>query len=80
MRPWQIEAMYYFGRHERRYPADGAQGYPAMYHGQVSRAIPVEGVVTDGPNWARSPQVRFWLEPEKVTVLDRVLRWLRRPR
>ena len=75
MRPWQEEALVYWGRHDRRYPADGAQGYPAAYHGQVSRAIPAEGFV-GGMSWEKSPQVRFWLEPEKKTLWERIVEWL----
>ena len=76
MRPWQEEALVYFGRHDKRYPADGAQGYPACYHGQVSRAIPVMGTVTSGASWERSPQVRAWLDPEPKTLWERFIDWL----
>lgn len=76
MRQWQLDGLTYFGKHDRRYPADGAQGYPAMYHGQVSRAIPVAGTVTGGASWERSPQVRAWLDPEPKTIWERFLAWL----
>ena len=68
------------GRHCRRYPANFSQGYqydPHQYrqHG-VSRAIPVDGRI--GASWERSPQARFWLEPERVPVLRRNLEWLKK--
>lgn len=76
MRDWQLGSLVYFGRHERTFPADGAQGYPACYHGQVSRAIPVSGTVTSGASWERSPQVRAWLDPEQKTLWERFREWL----
>ena len=76
MRDWQLESLCYFGKHDRRFPADGAQGYPACYHGQVSRAIPVTGTVTSGASWERSPQVRAWLDPEPKTLWKRFREWL----
>ena len=76
MRDWQLESLVYWGRHDRRFPADGAQGYPACYHGQVSRAIPVTGTVPSGVSWERSPQVRAWLGPEPKTLWERFIDWL----
>lgn len=68
------------GRHCRRYPAQFAHGYQYDPHrfrqSGVSRAIPVEGTV--GPAWENSPQVRAWLEPERVPVLRRILEWLKK--
>lgn len=63
------------GRHSRMVPADGAYGYPAPYHGQILRAIPVMGTVQGKPSWENSPQVRFWLEPEKPSLRERLRRW-----
>lgn len=63
------------GRHSRITPADDAHGY--QYHGQVLRAIPVTGTVDAGPSWRRSPQVRFWLEPERVGWWRRFVAWLK---
>ena len=46
---------------------------------RVNRAIPVDGAVGDEPpSWLRSPQARFWLEPEKKSLRQRFLEWLRK--
>ncbi len=82
------------GRHTRIYPAGFATGYKyrmpdldrrpkaqPVYsmRDRVNRAIPADGVVADpGPSWARSPQVRFWLAPEKLPIWKRIKRWLER--
>ena len=68
------------GRHSSVAPADGAMGYPPFYHGQVIRAIPIDGVVGDRrPSWANSPQVRFWLEPKRLGLWARFRKWLMSP-
>ena len=69
------------GRHCKRIPAPFAHGYrydPHVYrqHG-VSRAIPVDGRI--GASWEGSPQARFWLEPERKSLKQRIIEWLRRP-
>ena len=66
------------GRHSRMIPADGACGYPAPYHGQILRAIPVTGTVRGRPSWENSPQVRFWLDPERKTIRQRIREWLQK--
>ena len=46
---------------------------------RVNRAIPVDGAVGDDPpSWTRSPQARFWLEPEKKSLRQRFREWLRK--
>lgn len=67
------------GRHSSISPADGACGYPAPYHGQILRAIPVTGTVGGRPSWERSPQVRFWLEPERKSLWQRLKEWMVKP-
>lgn len=76
------------GKHSKLYPALFACGY--QYHGRrseqeptmwdrVNRAIPVDGTVGDArPTWNRSPQVLFWMEPEKASLWERIKAWLRR--
>ena len=76
---WQLDAIPAPGKHSRMIPADGACGYPAPYHGQVLRAIPVIGTVTERPTWEQSPQVKYWLEPEKKTMWQRFLDWMVKP-
>ena len=45
---------------------------------RVNRAIPVEGTVTDTPpRWAQSPQARHWLEPERIGIWARFIKWLK---
>jgi len=72
----QIEAP---GRHTRICAAPFAHGYKYDPHafraGGVSRAIPVDGTV--GSSWHNSPQVRFWLEPERKTLWRRIMEWLK---
>jgi hypothetical protein len=79
MKQWQLDATPAPGKHSRMIPADGACGYPAPYHGQVLRAIPVIGTVTERPTWGQSPQVKYWLEPEKKTMWQRFLDWMVKP-
>lgn len=63
------------GRHSRMEPAYDAVGY--QYHGQVLRAIPVDGRITETPpTWSRSPQVRFWLDAPKKPLGLRIREWL----
>lgn len=45
---------------------------------RVIRAIPVDGSVGDTqPSWTRSPQARHWLEPERIGILARFIKWLK---
>lgn len=87
--PWQDDPGIYYGKHVRlTLPPTAGIGYPIptpepVYSFndplKVSRAIPVEGLVTDpGPSWARSPQARFWLESKKPTPIQRTLMALKR--
>lgn len=73
---WQLDAPPAPGRHSRMDPALGAQGYPPIYHGQVLRAITVEGTVTDGPVWTMGPQMGWWRKPERMTLWERIVWWL----
>ena len=41
----------------------------------VIRAIPVDGRV--GLSWTQSPQVKFWLDEPKKTILERIMDWLK---
>lgn len=76
LKEWQMEAIPAPGKHSLMLPADGSCGYPAPYHGQVLRAIPVIGTVTERPTWGQSPQVKYWLEPERETLWARIVKWL----
>lgn len=76
MKEWQMEAIPAPGKHSKMDPAWGAQGYPHVYHGQVLRAITVEGTVTDGPVWGMAPQMEWWRKPEKLSIWQRMWRWL----
>lgn len=78
----------YFGRHEKRCPADDAVPYRYNYaiHGndawlrdwsRVQRAIPVEGTM-ERLSWNQSPQVKFWLDKPTPSLLDRLRAWWRR--
>ena len=62
------------GRHSRMEPAGFALGYQYRDPDMVIRAIPVDGYI--GKGWSRSPQVRFWLQEEKKTILERIKEWL----
>ena len=75
----------YWGRHDRKYPADDGIGYRynGNIHGndlwlrdwsRVCRAIPVTGTV-EPISWRQSPQVRFWLDEPKKTLWERFLIW-----
>lgn len=71
------------GRHSRRYPAEDAKGYrfgPPIWSG-VGRAIPVDGTVSEPvrTDWERSPQVRYWLKPEKKSLAERIREWMVKP-
>ena len=87
--PWQDDPGIYLGKHARlTLPPTAGIGYPIptpepAYSFQdpqrVSRAIPVEGRVDDpGPSWSRSPQARFWLEPEPESIPTLILRTLKK--
>ena len=78
----------YFGKHDKRYPADDGIGYRynPLIHGndvwlrdwnRVNRAIPVEGTL-EKATWNQSPQVKFWLDEPKKTIRERLLAWWRR--
>ena len=77
------------GRHSRMDPAGFARGYrydprpkeaPYSMWDRVIRAIPVDGTVADAPpSWYRSPQARGWLAPEKPTLRERLIAWLKSP-
>ena len=62
------------GRHSRMEPAGFALGYQYENPNKVIRAIPADGYIDR--SWARSPQARMWLEPERRTVLERLRDWL----
>ena len=66
------------GKHSRVVPVIGADGYPRVppVGAGVIRAIPAEGAV--GGSWSRSPQARYWLEPERKTILQRFAEWLKK--
>lgn len=64
------------GRHSRMEPAGFATGYQYSDPDMVIRAIPVDGYI--GKSWTRSPQVRFWLQDEKKTILERIIEWLKK--
>ena len=74
--PWQEDPELYFGRHRHlTLPATSGIGSPPQWSFQdplrVDRAIPVDGAVTDpAPSWSRSPQARFWLEPERKSIRE----------
>ena len=77
--PWQDDPENYLGKHTRlTRPATAGIGYPKpaqVFSFQdpqlVSRAIPADGNVTDpGPSWQKSPQARFWLEPERKSIRE----------
>ena len=82
---WQTP--YYWGRHERRQPADdgipyrydprrnGNQYWPYPRMDYVSRAIVADGTVNSKPSWENSPQVAFWLNEEPKTILERFRQW-----
>lgn len=73
MAPWQDEPEIYFGKHRRVPVPPPVGGYRFQDPHMVSRAIPVDGAVTEpGPSWANSPQARYWLETEPVTIWDRL--------
>lgn len=85
MKDWQEENCYYFGRHEHYEPANVWYGYkynaatngnvyPSVWDA-VIRAIPAEGTV-ERASWQQSPQVRFWLDEPKPTILERIVAWL----
>lgn len=82
--PWQDSPELYYGKHVRlTLPATSGIGYPPQWSFQdplrVDRAIPVDGAVTDpAPSWVRSPQARFWLEPEKPTPIQMALMALKK--
>ena len=78
----------YFGKHDKRYPADGAVAYRYndAIHGndawlrdwsRVHRAIPVEGTM-EKLSWSQSPQVKAWLDKPKPSLMDRLRAWWRR--
>lgn len=77
------------GKHSRMEPALFAGGYKynPVPNGpvytmwcRVNRAIPVDGTVEDPPpSWWRSPQARFWLEKEKVSLWKQIVSWLKKP-
>ena len=80
--PWQDAPENYLGKHTRlTRPATAGIGYPKpapVYSFQdpqlVSRAIPADGNVTDpGPSWQKSPQARFWLEPEPKSIIPTLI-------
>ena len=84
----QWEPPQYFGKHDRRYPADNAIGYrfnPAVWgndlwlydRGRICRAIPVEGTL-ERLDWSNSPQVRFWLDEPQKGIWERLKAWWRR--
>ena len=86
-RPWQVENVRYFGKHECYEPVHaGGYRFDAAYCGNVQtvpagwypiiRAIQAEGRV-DRLSWNQSPQVKFWLDEPKKTLLQRFLDWLR---
>ena len=87
--PWQDAPENYLGKHIRlTLPATAGIGYPKPVQvfsfqdpQRVDRAIPVDGAVTNpAPSWSRSPQARFWLEPEPesiLTLLKKAVRWSR---
>ena len=58
------------GRHSKRYPAPFARGYR---YGQAACTMTAAG------SWDRSPQARFWLGPEKKTLMRRIREWMGRP-
>ena len=75
----------YFGRHEKRYPADDAIGYRynCNIHGndlwlrdwsRVQRAIPVEGTM-ERLSWSQSPQVKFWMDEPRKNLWQRFMEW-----
>ena len=75
----------YFGRHEKKYPADDAIGYRYNYniHGndlwlrdwsRVQRAIPVEGTM-ERLSWSQSPQVKFWMDEPRKNLWQRFMEW-----
>lgn len=76
----------YFGKHDKRYPADDAVPYRYNYaiHGndawlrdwsRVQRAIPVEGTM-ERLSWSQSPQVKFWMDEPRKTIWQRFVEWL----
>ena len=86
MPDWQVP--YYWGKHDKRAPAD--DGIPYCYDqqrngnaywpypkasGWVSRAIVADGMVNSRPSWECSPQVRFWLDEPKQTIWARFVEW-----
>ena len=83
---WELP--YYFGRHDRKYPADDAIGYRynANIHGndlwlcdwsRVIRAIPAEGTL-EKISWKQSPQVQMWMDDPKPTIRQRLAAGWRR--
>ena len=82
--PWQEDPEIYLGKHVRlTLPATSGIGYPPQWSFQdplrVDRAIPVDGAVTDpAPSWSRSPQARFWLEPEPENIPTLIRRTLKK--
>lgn len=82
-KPWQIESAQYFGKHDKRFPANvyGGYKYDPLHNGltdldvAISRAIPVNGAV-EKATWNQSPQVRYWLDPPRPTLWQRFRRWL----
>lgn len=68
------------GKHSSVSPAVVAYGY--QYNGVNGNAIwayphPAPVMPRTEPTWVKSPQVRFWLEPEKKSLCVRLLAWLR---
>lgn len=88
MKEWQKESAFYWGRHMRKYPADGAVPYrydPARVGNHywpyprmecVSRAIVADGSVGSRPTWENSPQVRAWMDDPNPGLLKRFKAWL----
>ena len=77
--PWQSDPDLYFGKHRRVPVPPPIGGYRFQDPAMVSRAIPVDGAVTEpGPSWAISPQARFWLEPEPVSIRELIRRKIKK--
>lgn len=81
MRQWQAECEY-FGKHTQLVPAEFARGYQHSYNDpeRVSRAIPVEGYVSDQtPFTEKAPQAWYWTkkEPDSCAIGIRFKRAVR---
>ena len=77
--PWQSDPDLYFGKHRRVPKPPPIGGYHFQDPAMVSRAIPVDGAVTEpGPSWAMSPQARYWLEPEPESIPTLIRRTLKK--